>query len=462
MTKEWKQLEGQVIDGRFPLRRYLGGSEHSAVFLTERGAEHQKAAIKLVFTDPRNADLRLSLWEQTSKLSHPHLLRLYQAGRSQLGGSALVYVVSEYAEENLAEVVPQRPLSESEERDMLEPLLAVLAYVQSQGWVHGHIKPANVMAVAEQLKLSSDSLTRPAGIKGKLAGVYDAPEATNGTVSAEGDVWSLGMTIVETLTQRLPLWKKTEPGDPVLPSALPEPFRSIASHCLRRNPKERWTVAEIAKQFEPPSSARPPLVTEKTPAAFAKWGYMIPLVAACLVLAALAGPRLLNRGQEPQPVTAVTVQPAKVEPQAKTGPVGPESRPPVAVSSDSKTSPKAKTSAVAALRPVTAANLPSGHIVHGEVLQQVSPEVSQGALRTIQGTVRVRVKVAVDPSGSVTSATLDSPGPSKYFASRALQAARRWEFSPAEVDGRKVASEWLLRFEFARNSAKAFPMRATP
>src|SRR5216684_2697534 len=51
MTEAWKQWEGQVVNGEFHLRQYLGGGENSAVFLTERSErEHQKAAIKLLPT----------------------------------------------------------------------------------------------------------------------------------------------------------------------------------------------------------------------------------------------------------------------------------------------------------------------------------------------------------------------------------------------------------------------------
>jgi len=223
-------------------------------------------------------------------------------------------------------------------------------------------------------------------------------------------------------------------------------------------------VAEIKSHLWPAPAAPAPALTEGSPGAFAKWGYMVPLIAACLVLAALAGPRLLNRTPEAQPAPAAVKTP-KIEAQPKPSPatsnVGtPDGGTSHRGSSDSKPSPKSNTPPPTALRPVATAK--SSRVVHGEVLQQVSPEVSQSALRTIQGTVKVKVRVEVDPSGSVVGAKFDSAGPSKYFASRALQAARRWEFSPAEVDGRKVASEWVLRFEFARNSAKAFPTPATP
>jgi len=105
---------------------------------------------------------------------------------------------------------------------------------------------------------------------------------------------------------------------------------------------------------------------------------------------------------------------------------------------------------------------PPGGLVRGEVLQRDLADVPQKARDTIRGTVRVSVRVAVDPSGGVVGATFDSPGPSKYFANLALQAARRWEFAPAKVDGRYVPSEWILRFKFRRTATKVIPKQASP
>jgi hypothetical protein len=59
MSDTWKQWEGQIIDEKFPLLRYLGGSEPCAVFLTERqeGEGLVRAAIKLIPTASENGEL---------------------------------------------------------------------------------------------------------------------------------------------------------------------------------------------------------------------------------------------------------------------------------------------------------------------------------------------------------------------------------------------------------------------
>jgi TonB family protein len=92
------------------------------------------------------------------------------------------------------------------------------------------------------------------------------------------------------------------------------------------------------------------------------------------------------------------------------------------------------------------------------VIQRVLPSAPQKALNTIRGTVRVGVKVSVDPSGDVTDATIDSPGPSSYFANLALQAARQWKFAAT----RDISSDWTVRFEFSPDGTKAFATQSSP
>ena len=113
-------------------------------------------------------------------------------------------------------------------------------------------------------------------------------------------------------------------------------------------------------------------------------------------------------------------------------------------------------------QPDAAPKTATGGLVRGAVVNKVVPDVPQSARDTIRGTVRVSVRVAVDPSGSVAEEAFDSPGPSKYFAGLALQAARRWKFAPTKVDGRNISSEWILRFEFESAATKVLPVRAAP
>ena len=96
------------------------------------------------------------------------------------------------------------------------------------------------------------------------------------------------------------------------------------------------------------------------------------------------------------------------------------------------------------------------------MLDQVLPDVSDKARGTIQGRVRISVRVQVNAAGTVDSAVLDSPTSSKYFSDQAVKAAKRWQFSAPEVDGHSVASEWLLHFEFTSSATNVQSTQLTP
>src|SRR5580704_13824993 len=224
MTEASKKWEGQIVEGIFPLQHYLGGSDHSAVFLTEfASGDPQKAAIKLFPADPVTADSQLSSWEFAGALSHPNLLRLLGSGRSRIDGNDLLYLVMEYAEEDLSQILPQRALTAEETRDMLGPVLDALEYLHGKGLVHGDLKPSNILATGDRLKLSSDAVSRigEAQSTARRAGAYDPPEAIAGALTPAADVWSLGTTLVEVLTQHLPEWQPGPNREPVVPANIP-------------------------------------------------------------------------------------------------------------------------------------------------------------------------------------------------------------------------------------------------
>jgi TonB family protein len=450
----WKTWEGRVVGGKFPLRQWLGGSEHSAVFLTERpGQASQKVAIKLIAADPADAEGQLSRWRAAAQLSHPNLIRLYEIGRCQMNGTPLLYLVMEYAEEDLSQILPQRPLAPAEVTDLLPPLLDALSYLHGKGFVHGRIKPSNILAVGELLKLSSDqvgSAAEPGG-KGRRRDVYDAPETAAGIVTPAGDLWSVGATLVEALTQKAPSEDEAAArgegsrGDGVA-AAIPEPFRGIARECLRLDPKRRCSIADIKARLQPagrsvPAPA-PVAAPPATPVMYRRstWRILIPVV---VVLIGIFGFRLVHRSDAPK---TSSDEPVKID--AAPVPSEPVSSKPAAAS------PAVVSPAVVNPAPVAVAS-------HGEVVRQVLPEVPQSAKNTITGTIKVGVRVEVDPSGKVTAAKLTSAGPSKYFSGLALKAAQGWEFSAPVVDGKPAASAWLLRFHFKRTSIQALPERVS-
>jgi serine/threonine protein kinase len=529
MSEQWKKWEGQTIEGKFVLGQCLASTEFNAVFLTELAdPPRQKAVLKLVAAGSPAAEVHLGLWKRAVHLNHPNLLTIFDAGRCRLEDLQFIYAVMEFAEENLGEILPQRALTVDELRDVLDPALDVLVYLHGKGFVHGHLKPSNILATHDRLKLSGDSIF-PIGEKRQLlrgCDLYDAPEMQSAPVSPKEDVWSLGVTLVEALTQHPPVFSSEQSADPVVPRELPDLFLVIAKHALRRDPHHRWSVAEIAARLNPaplaaaagvassmpstpvapptmnPSPLSVPLASE-TSVPLAKMAsaaeislrreprqakrgnlslldYLVPVVLGAAVFAGLifAIPKLLNFHSQPSSTSAsVTSQPpaaanpvesADPSPAATPAAKAPEKivsgEPPYKMKIPIENSSPAPAPAVLRADPAPAprAKTAGEPVGRGEVLNEVLPKPPQKALGTIHGTFHVVVKVQVDAAGNVVDAELSSPGPSKYFAGLSEKAARQWQFSGAESAGRGIPSAWLIRFEFTSGGVHATAQQSTP
>lgn len=470
------EFVGSLIDGRFALLRWLGGTERSSVFLTELdGDPAQKAVIKIVPADAYEA-ARIAHWSAASTLSHPHLVRILHSGHCNVSGQDLLYVVSEYAEEVLSEILPERPLTPEETREMLGPILDALSWLHSQGIVHSHLKPSNVLVVNDQLKLSADTLIDAGPVEvdessaSKSPGIYDAPETATSSILPAADVWSLGVLLVETLTQRPPAWTQSSTADPLVPASVPEPFSSIARECLRIDRAQRCTLNSIKSQLGP-SPATQQTGKSNVPAKRPSQARVGVLTAAALIVVIVIAILTVtsHRNQPSQPSPSPEPESSAPAPAAAPQP-SPAVPAPVAESSAPAPAPAQTEVAEAPAPVVPAANpaparetpAPQGPVVKGAVIHQVMPDVPERALHTIQGRVRVKIRVQVDPDGNVTEAANDSPGSSHYFANLALEAAHNWQFRPAQVDGHAAASTWDLQFEFQQSGAAVTPLETAP
>ncbi len=512
MSETWKQWTGQSVNGEFLLEDYLGGSGHAAVYATRFGAPNaQKAAVKFIAAELQTADQYLSRWKQAALLAHPQLLKIFASGRCRIAGVDLLYVGMEFAEENLSQILPERALTAEEVTQMLPGVAGTLGFLHGRGFAHGQLKPSNIMANGDQLKLSPDSICRVGEALGKRPRPrpWDAPEVPGGRASTAADIWSLGITLVEALTQEIPLLDRKGSADPAVPESLPAPFQAIARSCLRRDPRQRATVADILARLQPPQqpAAAEPLPRQRFAVArqqvAPKRSYTVPVLVGAAVIAAIFGiPWLLSsRPGSEQAAKSATGAPAQAvaakessPPPAKLPVAAAEHAQPKFAAAEPKSSPKpptkaepkpapapkpapqesAKSISPAPLRvgneaapaappraqTVVAASARTGS--RGAVLEKVMPEVSQKARDTIHGTVRVSVRVKVDAAGEVSAAELDTPSHSKFFADLAVRAARQWKFQSPVADGRDLPSEWLLNFYFTRTGINVSPAQVTP
>jgi TonB family protein len=467
MSEAWTRWQGHLINGAFPLGRCLGCSDHSGVFLTKSAARPEELAIKLVPTNRALAEAQLPRWKRAGGLAHPHLLRLFEWGGCQLEGLPYLYTVMEYADQTLAQLLLRRALTEDEARELLLPTLDALAFLHGRNLLQGQLKPANILVVGDQLKLATDTIRRVS--EGMMSThtptVYDAPEARQGSNSTAGDVWALGVTLVEALTRRPPSGLG-EPRKTTLPAEFSQSFDEVVTRCLSPTPEDRPSVNELAAWARGPSAESPPPEATQPvaplPAESAKAEPPPPRTPSPPVAPEAARPAP-STGQRPKPrvVLAVILGAVVILALAWTGvrafrthhaaipppppvqdlgkspsptpgggaPGAAEVRPPVSGVSTSKGGRGA------------VATPPSG--LHEEI-----PDVPWSARRTIRGHIKVWVRVMVDPDGSVFAAVTDRTGPSNYFQRVAIEAAKKWRFPPVDTPARRMMQ---VRFEFTRD-----------
>ncbi|KAK3404483.1 hypothetical protein EUGRSUZ_K00788 [Eucalyptus grandis] len=163
-------------------------------------------------------------------------------------------------------------LDEPAIRAYTSQILEGLDYLHSRGIAHCDIKSANVLigddgaakiadfGCAKRVGPAGAAATAAAGIGGTP--MFMAPEAARGEEQGlAGDAWAVGCTVVEMATGKSPwqagaaagaddpvsvLYRIACSGEsPAIPGCLSAEARDFVSKCLRRDPRERWTVGQL-------------------------------------------------------------------------------------------------------------------------------------------------------------------------------------------------------------------------
>jgi len=246
-TETFIQNEPEIICGEYKLGAVIRRTVASTVYEADPvdAARRDSPAAVIKTRDSEQADIEslAQQWRNAIDLDHANLLKILDAGVCQAEGASVAYAVMERADESLVSVLNQRALSRDEIKEMLDPALRALRYLHDKGYVHGALKPSNVFAVGDRVKLSSD-----------------AARKSSETFSIADDMFALGVLLVQALTQKKP--EQVDAAAYGLDSDA-EVIARIIRHCLDRDPARRWTVAQIENALHPPAPPKPePRVVE--------------------------------------------------------------------------------------------------------------------------------------------------------------------------------------------------------
>jgi len=236
----WTEYEGRMIDGLYPLTKLIRPEGRSAFFSTSNGTG-VPAVIRLIESHFDGEEI-LARWRGVAALDHPNLVKLKSFGHVVVDETSLVYAVMEPVDANLGEILVERRLTELETRQIATSLLAALEALHSNGFVHEHVEPENVLAVGEEIKLRSDC-------------IRETLDGEEGLALKQKDVRDYTAVLLQALTQQRTLEGATR----YIP--LPAPFEQI----VRKGMSGEWGLAQIGAALNPaatpPAPAVPP-VTE--------------------------------------------------------------------------------------------------------------------------------------------------------------------------------------------------------
>lgn len=254
--------------GKYEIVRKLGSGATSTVYLALDQFNDQQVALKL-FNPAALGDMRANAYRKlllteaslAGKLSHPHIVRIYDA---VLDGE-LNYMVMEYVEGEILEKYTDvdRLLPITTVAEIIYKCGNALEYAQRQGVIHRDIKPANILRQAgSEIKIAdfgaalieaqqiSQQLTQVAGM-GSPA--YMSPEQIQELpLTHQTDIYSLGVTMYKLLTGKLPfrsdnsysLLYQIMHNDPApvrsLRPDIPEALEAIVGRAMQKNLAQRY------------------------------------------------------------------------------------------------------------------------------------------------------------------------------------------------------------------------------
>jgi eukaryotic-like serine/threonine-protein kinase len=256
---------------RFVLVRELSPGGMARVFLGRDDVLDRPVAVKIVEPDPADPEIGLRFRREgraAARLSHPNIVRVYDAGEDELDGDRVSYIVMEYVPGgDLKEMMDRTgPLPEAMLSRVGADVAAGLSHAHERGIVHRDVKPRNVLiddrgspkladfGIARALDATT-SHNRGESYLGTAA--YSSPEQLKGErVTAKSDVYSLGATLYHAAVGRQPFSGNSIEVANQHVSSAPEPPRgrgakigddmeALILACLAKDPSRRPDAAHV-------------------------------------------------------------------------------------------------------------------------------------------------------------------------------------------------------------------------
>lgn len=211
----FEKYVGQVFDRRYKIKKIIGIGGMAVVFEAYDMLKNRPVAVKMlkddISTDTQAVKRFINESKAVAMLSHPNIVSIFDVSVKD----NLKYIVMELIEGITLKNYMQKKgaLSFKEVVSITEQILRALEHAHSKGIVHRDIKPQNIMLLRDgSIKVADFGIAKlpnaeTVTMTDKAIGTvfYISPEQASGrTIDHRSDLYSLGATMYEMATGKLP------------------------------------------------------------------------------------------------------------------------------------------------------------------------------------------------------------------------------------------------------------------
>lgn len=266
-------MEELVYGRRYKVTEKIGSGGMADVYKAVDEVLGRTVAVKVLHpryaSDPNFVARFRQEAQAAANLSHPNIVNMYDWGRE----GETYYIVMEYVNgTDLKSLVAQRgPLDPTKVAEYGQQVCAALSVAHGYDIIHRDIKPHNLVLTPDgTIKVMDFGIARAGNTTmtqtGSVLGTaqYISPEQAQGkSLGPASDLYSLGVTLYELVTGRLPFDAETpvatalaqvneEPVPPrqVRPS-MPPALEAVILRAMRKNPADRYhSAAEMREDLK--------------------------------------------------------------------------------------------------------------------------------------------------------------------------------------------------------------------
>ena len=266
--------EGMIFANKYRIVKLIGSGGMANVYLGIDMNTGANVAIKILKPEYSSDDEFIRRFDAEAKsvasLNHANIVKVYGVGHE----GNFRYIVQEYIEGiTVKDLINQNGhLDWKNAVPIVIQIGLALDYAHQNGIVHRDIKPQNILISRDRVaKITDFGIARAAssttitmtGVQMGSVHYFSPEQARGGNVGPQSDIYSLGVSLFEMVTGRLPFdgdsnvaiavkhLQETPPVPSSLMQGIPKGLDSIIAKCMQKSPERRYqTMRQLVTELD--------------------------------------------------------------------------------------------------------------------------------------------------------------------------------------------------------------------